>query len=71
MSFQAAAETLNGSVKDLVNSLPADEGSLRGKTEKDQTEVVEWIQKVGQGDIAKEENIKVSIHMYHSTHWWN
>ena len=59
MSVQAALAKLPSPLKDLVFSASQDAATLAGKTEKDQAEVVEWIDKVGQGDVAKEEGFKV------------
>lgn len=58
MSFQSAVAKLGSPVKELVLSV-TQESILLGKTEKDQSEVAEWIEKVGQGELVKETNFKV------------
>ncbi|THV05314.1 nucleic acid-binding protein [Dendrothele bispora CBS 962.96] len=58
MSFQNSVSKLGSPVKELVQSVAQTENSLTGKTEKDQAEVVQWIDKVAQGDLVKAENIK-------------
>ncbi|KAJ7600556.1 hypothetical protein C8J56DRAFT_999750 [Mycena floridula] len=58
MAFQAAITKLQSPIKDLVLSVTQNGASLAGNIEKDQTEVVAWIEKVGQGDLVKDTNIK-------------
>lgn len=61
MSFEDSVSRLGSAIKDLVASAAKDDPSLAGKSEKDQAEVVQWIEKVGQGDIVKADNFKVRI----------
>jgi len=57
MAFQTSIANLNASVKALVLSVTQD-GTLHvGKTEKDQVEVSEWIDKVGTGDLFRADNL--------------
>ncbi|KAJ3867515.1 hypothetical protein EV359DRAFT_34291 [Lentinula novae-zelandiae] len=58
MSFEDSVSRLGSAIKDLVASAAKDDPSLAGKSEKDQAEVVQWIEKVGQGDIVKADNFK-------------
>ncbi|KAK0464535.1 uncharacterized protein EV420DRAFT_1263780 [Desarmillaria tabescens] len=58
MSFADSVSKLNGSVKDLVLSTTNNDASLLGQTDVDKIEVTGWIEKVGQGDLVKEENFK-------------
>lgn len=51
MSFQEAASKLSPPLKDLVQNFTAD--NALGKTEKDQAEVVGWIEKVGSGHVQE------------------
>jgi len=59
MSFQDSVSKLSSPVKELVQAVAQPETSLVGKTEKDQAEIAQWIDKVAQGDLVKAENIKV------------
>ncbi|KAF9077667.1 hypothetical protein BDP27DRAFT_1311444 [Rhodocollybia butyracea] len=58
MSFEASVSKLPLPVKDLVASATKENLSLTGTNEKDQAEVVQWIEKVGQGDVVKQSNFK-------------
>ncbi|KAK7469213.1 G4 quadruplex nucleic acid binding protein [Stygiomarasmius scandens] len=58
MSFQDSVSKLSSPVKELVQTVAQPETSLVGKTEKDQAEIAQWIDKVAQGDLVKAENIK-------------
>ncbi|RPD77832.1 nucleic acid-binding protein [Lentinus tigrinus ALCF2SS1-7] len=58
MSVQAALAKLPSPLKDLVTGAAQDGSEDFGKSEKDKTEVAEWIDKVAQGDVAKPENFK-------------
>ncbi|KAJ4482146.1 hypothetical protein J3R30DRAFT_3852636 [Lentinula aciculospora] len=58
MSFENSVSKLNTVVKDLVASTATNDSSLTGKSEKDQAEIVQWIEKVGQGDLVKLDNLK-------------
>ncbi|KAJ3731104.1 hypothetical protein DFJ43DRAFT_1081449 [Lentinula guzmanii] len=58
MAFEDSVSKLNSAVKDLVTSVTKDDASLSGKSDKDQAEVAQWIEKVGQGDIVKPDNFK-------------
>ncbi|PBK97690.1 nucleic acid-binding protein [Armillaria gallica] len=58
MSFADSVSKLNGSVKDLVLSVTDNGATLLGRTDADKIEVAGWIEKVGQGDLVKEDNFK-------------
>ncbi|KAI0785257.1 hypothetical protein C8Q75DRAFT_723216 [Abortiporus biennis] len=64
MSSQSAIAKLQGPLKDLVDGAVAAQDSsssstsVFGKSEKDQTDVAEWIEKVAGGDVTKPENFK-------------
>ncbi|KAJ3977826.1 hypothetical protein EV361DRAFT_787466 [Lentinula raphanica] len=58
MAFEESVSKLNPSIKDLVLSATKLNASLTGKSEQDQTEVVQWIEKVRQGDLVKLDNFK-------------
>ncbi|KAG7443025.1 nucleic acid-binding protein [Guyanagaster necrorhizus] len=58
MSFVDSVSKLSGSVKDLVLSASDNSISLLGQTDADKIEVAGWIEKVGQGDLVKEDNFK-------------
>jgi aminoacyl tRNA synthase complex-interacting multifunctional protein 1 len=57
--FQDSLSKLSSPVKDLVQSASQEQPALVGKTDQDKAEVVQWIDKVAQGDVVKAENIKV------------
>lgn len=59
MSFSAALSKLNDSVKQLVVAVTENGTRHIGLTDKDQTEVVEWVEKAGQSDIASSASIQV------------
>jgi hypothetical protein len=59
MSFNAAVEKLNPSVKELVIAVTDNGVRHVGQTEKDQAEVTEWIEKASQPDIATEASLQV------------
>lgn len=59
MSAQAALAKLAPPLRDLVSAAAPDGSESFGKSEKDQAEVAQWIDKVAQGDVAKAENLKV------------
>ena len=61
MSAQAAIARLESPLRDLVTGAAQDGAQDFGKTEKDKAEVVEWIEKVAQGDIVKPEASKVCV----------
>ena len=59
MSSSAALAKLQDSLRSLVTG-SAEEGSpAYGKSEKDQAEVADWIEKISTGDVAKAESLKV------------
>ncbi|KAK0187981.1 hypothetical protein F5146DRAFT_1141439 [Armillaria mellea] len=58
MSFADSVSKLNGSVKDLVLSVTDNGTTLLGQADADKIEVARWIEKVGQGDLVKEDNFK-------------
>ncbi|KAG6852783.1 hypothetical protein C0991_009120 [Blastosporella zonata] len=58
MSFQAAVDKLNSPVKDLVVAFTENGTRHVGDAEKDQAEVVDWIEKAAQPDVASEANIQ-------------
>ncbi|KAI0670815.1 hypothetical protein C8Q78DRAFT_1032135 [Trametes maxima] len=58
MSAGAALAKLPSPLRDLVSAVAQDGSEDFGKSEKDQAEVAEWIDKVAQGDVAKAENLK-------------
>ncbi|GLB38544.1 putative nucleic acid-binding protein [Lyophyllum shimeji] len=58
MSFQAAVSKLSTPTKELVVAVTENGTRHIGETEKDQTEVAEWIEKAGQADVASEANIQ-------------
>ncbi len=59
MSFQASVSKLSGPVKALVTTTADDDSTFLGKTDADQSEVNGWLEKVGQGDIVKQDNLAV------------
>jgi hypothetical protein len=59
MSFQAALSKLPSPLKDLVIGTNQDSGHHFGKSEKDQAEVVQWVEKAASGDILKPSGLKV------------
>ena len=59
MSFQATVSKLQPAVKELVLSVTRDGKELIGETEADEKEVLGWIEKTGQGNLATENNLKV------------
>lgn len=61
MSFQASVSKLSGPVKDLVTTAADADPILKGKTDAEQSQVNEWLEKVGQGDLVKQENFKVCV----------
>jgi aminoacyl tRNA synthase complex-interacting multifunctional protein 1 len=60
MSSPSSIAKLSSPLKELVLGAIQSEGGSGhlGKTEKDQSEVTEWIDKVVQGDVAKESNLE-------------
>jgi aminoacyl tRNA synthase complex-interacting multifunctional protein 1 len=61
MSFQASLAKLSSSLKRLVTGAKQDGYDDIGKSEKDKTEVVEWLENIAKGDFVKPSNLKVSI----------
>ena len=61
MSFQAAIARLNQPLNDLVQSTLRDVVHASGKSDKDQAEVVQWIDMVAQGDIVKPGSLTVIL----------
>ncbi|KAF5389221.1 hypothetical protein D9757_003544 [Collybiopsis confluens] len=57
MSFQASVSKLGPSIKDLVSSFLNQYAAAAGSNEKDESEVVSWIEKVSQGDVVKSEKL--------------
>ncbi|KAF8073600.1 hypothetical protein FPV67DRAFT_1620837 [Lyophyllum atratum] len=58
MSFHAAVSKLNTPIKELVVAVTENGTRHVGQTEKDQTEVAEWIEKAGHADVTSEVNIQ-------------
>ncbi|GBE84916.1 hypothetical protein BKA93DRAFT_735979 [Sparassis latifolia] len=58
MSSQAAIAKLHAPLGKLVAGAAEHGSPDYGKSEKEQAEVVEWIEKVAQGDVVKPENLK-------------
>ena len=63
MSFQASLAKLSSPLKALVTgAIQLENGSGdTGKSDKDEADVIEWIEKVAQGDIVKLSGIKVRL----------
>lgn len=59
MSSAAALSKLDISLRGLVANAATDGSKDFGRSEKDKTQVAEWIEKIAQGDIAKPERLKV------------
>lgn len=59
MSFRESLGKLSAPVKSLVELATSNGTALIGDTDKDKTEVNEWIAKVGQGEIVREGSLKV------------
>jgi len=59
MALRQAVEKLESKVKDLTLSVTQSAILHLGKSEKDQGEVLEWIEKVARGDLVKETALKV------------
>jgi aminoacyl tRNA synthase complex-interacting multifunctional protein 1 len=57
MSYEASLSKLHSPLKELVTNAQAD----TGKTDADQLEVVNWIDKVAAGDIVKSDSLSVSL----------
>ncbi|KAF9049593.1 nucleic acid-binding protein [Hymenopellis radicata] len=57
MSFQASVSKLSGPVKALVTTTADGDSTFLGKTDADQSEVNGWLEKVGQGEIVKQDNL--------------
>jgi len=62
MSLSAALLKLKDSVKELVVAVTENGTRHIGLTDKDQTEVVEWVEKAGQSDIANLASVQVCAH---------
>lgn len=60
MAFQASISKLSTPVKSLVLAVTQDGTLYIGKTEKDQSEVSDWIDKVGTGAFPRADNLNVS-----------
>ena len=58
MSYEASLAKLTPPLKDLVANVQVE----AGKTDADQAEIVNFIDKVAREDIVKSENLHVSIH---------
>ena len=61
MSSAAAVAKLPESLRNLVTGA-VQEGNASsdfGKSEKDQAEVADWVERIAGGEIAKAENVKV------------
>jgi aminoacyl tRNA synthase complex-interacting multifunctional protein 1 len=58
MSAAAASAKLHSPLQELVTGV-AD--AHHGKSEKDKTEVSEWIEKVAAGKVAKSDSLKVRL----------
>ncbi|KAA1470003.1 nucleic acid-binding protein [Dentipellis sp. KUC8613] len=58
MSAQAAISKLQPDVRQLVLGAAKEGGVDFGKSEKDKAEVVEWVENVAQGSVAKAESLK-------------
>jgi len=54
MSFQAAISKLSTPVKELVVAVTENGTRHIGETEKDKTEVAEWVERAGQSDVSSE-----------------
>ena len=63
MASAAAISKLHVPLRDLVASAASDGQQDFGKTEKDKTEVAEWIEQIAQGDFTKPGNLKVRIRL--------
>lgn len=63
MSFQAAVSKLKSPVKELVASVVQEEGTLTGKVDNDQTEILNWIETVAQDDALGEDRLKVKLNL--------
>ncbi|KAF4577170.1 tRNA-binding domain-containing protein [Pleurotus pulmonarius] len=57
MSLKAAIDTVKSPVKELLLSATQDGSELRGSSEKDQIEVVGWVEKVGREEFAAEPSL--------------
>ncbi|KAL0961067.1 hypothetical protein HGRIS_006052 [Hohenbuehelia grisea] len=57
MSFQTAVAQIKSPIKDLVLAASQNGSQLVGNSEKDQSEVRTWIEKVGQGELVQEANL--------------
>lgn len=62
MASTAVVQKLPSPLRDLVAQATSDGSTDFGKSEKDKTEVAEWIEKISQGDIVKPQNLKVRKH---------
>ncbi|PFH53906.1 hypothetical protein AMATHDRAFT_136383 [Amanita thiersii Skay4041] len=58
MSFRAAVSKLNPHVKELVISVTGDGTRYVGETDKDRSEVGDWIEKASQSDILNREKLQ-------------
>ncbi|KAI0320201.1 nucleic acid-binding protein [Amylostereum chailletii] len=58
MSVEAAIAKLHSPLRDLVTGAAQDGAQDFGRTEKDKTEVAQWIEKVAQGNIANPDSSK-------------
>ncbi|KAI0926956.1 hypothetical protein AcW1_007664 [Taiwanofungus camphoratus] len=58
MSSAAALSKLDVPLRSLVANAATDGSKDFGRSEKDKTQVAEWIEKIAQGDIAKPERLK-------------
>lgn len=60
MSLKAAIDTVKSPVKELLLSATQDGSELAGSSEKDQIEVVGWVEKVGREELAADASLPVS-----------
>jgi hypothetical protein len=59
MSFQSALSKLPYPIKDLVTVATRDGSQDFGKSEKDQAEVIEWVEKAANGTVVTPSALKV------------
>ncbi|KAF7422573.1 G4 quadruplex nucleic acid binding protein [Pleurotus ostreatus] len=57
MSLKAAIDTVKSPVKELLLSATQDGSELAGSSEKDQIEVVSWVEKVGREELAADASL--------------
>jgi aminoacyl tRNA synthase complex-interacting multifunctional protein 1 len=59
MALEVALSKLASPVKDLALSVTQNASLYVGESDKDKAEVVGWIERVAQGDLVKEDALKV------------